>query len=41
VFDALWMAVHDLAATDLDGDGLDELLVASGRSVAALGAPGR
>jgi thiol-disulfide isomerase/thioredoxin len=41
LFDALWAAVHDLAAVDLDGDGLDELLVASGRSVAVLGAPGR
>lgn len=38
LFDAVWPGVHDLAATDLDGDGHDELLVASGRSVTALGA---
>jgi hypothetical protein len=37
VFDAAWADVHDLAANDLDGDGHDELLVASGRSVTALG----
>jgi thiol-disulfide isomerase/thioredoxin len=37
-FDAAWADVHDLAASDLDGDGHDELLVASGRSVTALGA---
>lgn len=36
LFDALWTDVHDLAPVDLDGDGLDELVVASGRSVAAL-----
>ena len=41
LFDAVWPGVHDLAATDLDGDGHDELLVASGRSVTALGAAGR
>jgi thiol-disulfide isomerase/thioredoxin len=40
VFDAEWAAIHDLGAADLDGDGCDELLVASGRSVTALGAPG-
>ncbi len=38
LFDAAWAGVHDLAATDLDGDGHDELLVAAGRSVTALGA---
>lgn len=38
LFDALWSDVHDLAATDLDGDDLEELLVASGRSITALGA---
>ena len=38
VFDAAWPDVHELAATDLDGDGRDELLVASARSVTALGA---
>jgi thiol-disulfide isomerase/thioredoxin len=37
-FDAVWSGVKDLAATDLDGDGRDELLVAAGRSVTALGA---
>jgi hypothetical protein len=41
LFDAIWAGVHDLAASDLDGDGFDELLVASGRSVAALGAAAR
>lgn len=41
VFDAVWANVHDLAAVDLDGDGRDELLVAAGRSVTALGAAGR
>ena len=40
VFDAAWAGVHDLAVTDLDGDGNDELLVASGHSVTALGAAG-
>ena len=39
LFDAVWADVHDLSAADLDGDGLDELLIASGRAVAALGAP--
>ena len=38
LFDAVWADVHDLAATDLDGDGRDELLVAAGRSVTALSA---
>jgi hypothetical protein len=38
VFDAAWPDVHELAATDLDGDGRDELLVASARSVTALSA---
>ncbi len=38
LFDAAWVGVHALAAMDLDGDGRDELLVASGRSVTALGA---
>jgi thiol-disulfide isomerase/thioredoxin len=41
MFDATWADVHDLAASDLDGDGHDELLVASGRSVTALGAAAR
>jgi len=40
-FDAVWAGIHDLGATDLDDDGFDELLVASGRSVTALGASGR
>ena len=40
VFDAVWAGVHDLGVADLDGDGRDELLVASGRSVTALGAAG-
>jgi thiol-disulfide isomerase/thioredoxin len=40
LFDAVWAGVHDLAAADLDGDGRDELLVAAGRSVTALGATG-
>jgi thiol-disulfide isomerase/thioredoxin len=40
VFDAVWGAVHDLGVVDLDGDGRDELLVASGRSITALGAAG-
>jgi thiol-disulfide isomerase/thioredoxin len=40
-FDAIWPNVKELAAADLDGDGRDELVVASGRSVAALGAAGR
>lgn len=39
LFDAVWPDLHDLAATDLDGDGRDELLVGAGRSIAALGAP--
>jgi len=38
LFDAAWAGVHDLSAGDLDGDGHDELLVAAGRSVTALGA---
>ncbi len=38
LFDAIWTGVKDLAAADLDGDGRDELLVASGRSVTVLGA---
>jgi thiol-disulfide isomerase/thioredoxin len=41
LFDAAWPDVHDLAAVDLDGDGRDELLVASARSVTALGAARR
>jgi len=41
VFDAVWAGLHDLSAADLDGDGRDELLVAAGRSVAALKAAGR
>ncbi len=41
LFDAAWADVHDLAATDLDGDGLDELIVAAGRSITALGAAAR
>ena len=40
-FDAAWAGVRDLAATDMDGDGRDELLVVSGRTVSALGIPGR
>jgi thiol-disulfide isomerase/thioredoxin len=39
LFDAAWTGVHDLAATDLDGDGRDELLVVAGRAVTVLGAP--
>jgi hypothetical protein len=41
VFDASWAGVHDLGVTDLDGDGIDELLVSAGRSIVALGAPKR
>ena len=43
LFDAVWPDLHDLAATDLDGDGLDDLIVGAGRSVVALGAapPGK
>jgi hypothetical protein len=41
MFDATWPAIHDLSAADLDGDGRDELLVASGRSVTVLGAAAR
>jgi acyl-CoA synthetase (AMP-forming)/AMP-acid ligase II len=41
VFDASWASVHDLGVADLDGDGLDELLVSAGRSIVALGAPKR
>ena len=40
-FDAVWPAVTSLAGADLDGDGRDELFVAFGRSIAALGAAGR
>jgi len=40
-FDAVWAGIRDLGATDLDDDGFDELLVAAGRSVTALGAAGR
>ena len=40
-FDAVWPAVTELASADLDGDGRDELLVASGRFITALGAAGR
>ena len=40
-FDAVWAGIRDLGATDLDGDGRDELLLAAGRSVTALGAAGR
>jgi len=40
LFEALFTGVHDLAAADLDGDGRDELLVAAGRLVTALGAAG-
>jgi thiol-disulfide isomerase/thioredoxin len=40
VFDAVWTGIHDLGAVDLDGDGRDELLVAAGRSVTALGSAG-
>ncbi|HEX4826553.1 MAG TPA: TlpA disulfide reductase family protein [Candidatus Polarisedimenticolaceae bacterium] len=36
LFDAVWPDLHDLASIDLDGDGKDELLVASGHSIAAL-----
>jgi hypothetical protein len=43
LFDAVWPDLHDLAATDLDGDGLDELIVGAARSLVALGAapPGK
>jgi len=34
----VWADVRDLASGDLDGDGLDELVVAAGRKVAALSA---
>ena len=40
-FEAIWPSVTELAASDLDGDGRDELLVASGRSITAVGAAGR
>jgi hypothetical protein len=40
VFDAVWAGIHDLASVDLDDDGRDELLVAAGRSVTALGSAG-
>jgi thiol-disulfide isomerase/thioredoxin len=40
LFDAVWADVHDLAAGDLDGDGLDELMVAAGHQIAALSASG-
>jgi len=40
-FDAVWTGIHDLGAADLDDDGIDELLVAAGRSVTALGTAGR
>jgi thiol-disulfide isomerase/thioredoxin len=41
-FDSVWPAgMKDLAAADLDGDGRDELLVASARSITALGAVAR
>jgi thiol-disulfide isomerase/thioredoxin len=36
-FRADWPAIRELAAADLDGDGLDELIVASGRSLTVLG----
>jgi hypothetical protein len=36
VFRARWPEVVALAATDLDGDGHDELLVASGRDLTVL-----
>jgi thiol-disulfide isomerase/thioredoxin len=38
LFDAIWPDVNSLAATDLDGDGLDELFVGGARSVVALSA---
>jgi hypothetical protein len=37
-FEAAWAGIRDLSATDLDGDGRDDLLVVAGRSVTALGA---
>jgi len=37
VFRARWPGVVALAARDLDGDGHDELLVASGRALTVLG----
>lgn len=40
-FDGVWAGVKDLAAADLDGDGRDELIVAAGRSITALGAAAR
>ncbi len=39
LFDSQWTSLHDLAAGDLDGDGREELLVAAGHSIVALGAP--
>lgn len=39
-FDALWPGIKDLTAVDLDGDGRDELVVASERTVTALSSPG-
>ncbi len=39
VFSASWPGAGALAAGDLDGDGLDELVVASGNRVSLLGVP--
>jgi len=38
LFDAVWADARDLAATDLDGDGLDELIVGAGVGLTVLGA---
>jgi len=40
-FDAVWDGIRDLGAADLDDDGRDELFVAAGRSVTALGSVAR
>jgi hypothetical protein len=40
LFRAEWEGIADLAAGDLDGDGLDELVVAAARDLAVLSASG-